>query len=84
MTRKEKMELILSKLEEGQKDKFVEEFREAKTMEERKKVAKKYNASLTTEEEEQIKAEGNKVSDEQLDQAAGGCCSWACGCTCSA
>ena len=85
MNRKEVMDLLLSKVEEDKKESFVQELREAKTKEERFEVAKKYNATLTKEEEEKIKAsKGNAVSDEELDDAAGGCvCSCSscyCGC----
>ena len=82
MTRKEKMDLLLSKVAEDKKEAFVAELREAKTPEKRIKVAKKYNAALTKEEEKAFRAENtNEVSDAELDNAAGGC-SCECGCYC--
>ncbi len=82
MTRKEKIDLLLSKVAEDQKEAFVAELRAAKTPEERLKVAKKYNATLSAEEEQACKNSGtNEVSDDELDKAAGGCCS-KCSCYC--
>ena len=76
MTKKEAMNLVLSKVPEEKKEAFVKAFREAKTVEERFAVAKKYGATLTDEEAQAIKAEvGGEISDEELDCAAGGCCS---------
>ena len=86
MNKKEVLDLMLSKVEEDKKEAFVQELREAKTKEDRLEVAKKYNATLTKEEGEKVKAAmGNAVSDEELDAAAGGCelkCSCNCYCTC--
>ena len=82
MNKKEKMDLLLSKVEEGKKDAFVAELREAKSKEERFEVFKKYDATLTEEEVKAIKAaDGNELNDEELDQAAGGC---SCACNCNA
>lgn len=90
MTRQEKLDLLLSKVPEDQKEAFVAELREAKTKEDRLGVAKKYNALLTEEEVKKFLPEGTKLSDEELDEAAGGCCSSSCSsakcsctCTCS-
>ena len=85
MTRKERIELLISKVSEDQKEAFIEELRGAKTKEDRLEVAKKYNATLTEEEaKEFMKETANEVSDEDLDTAAGGCtmCSYNCACTC--
>ena len=80
MSKKEIMDLVLSKVEEDKKETFIQELREAKTKEERLEITKKYNATLTKDEGEKIKAsKGNAVSDEELDEAAGGC-----NCACSA
>ena len=82
MNKKEKLDLLLSKVEESKKEAYIAELREAKTKEERFAVAKKYGATLTQEEVLMLKGEaGNEVSDEELDKAAGGCCS-KCGCYC--
>ena len=74
MTRKEKMDLLLSKVQEAQKEAFVEELRETKSKEERGKLLKKYGVSFTEEEAAALKEHDNNISDEELDNAAGGCC----------
>lgn len=79
MTKKEKLNLILSKVDTDKKEAFISELREAKTKEERGGILRKYGAALTKEDMESMKKEGNEVSDEELDQAAGGC-----NCACSA
>ena len=81
MTKKEKMELLLSKVAEEQKADFVAELREATTKEARQELFTKYNIRLSEEEKEAIKAQSNEVSDEELDAAAGGCCNCSCACT---
>ena len=52
MTRKEKVDLVLSKVAEDRKEDFIADFRKAGSKEERKAVLKKYGASLTKEEAE--------------------------------
>ena len=82
MNKKEIMDLLLSKVAEDRKDAFISEFRAAKTRKERLAVAKKYNATRTDEQLRKIKAEaGNRLGDEELDRASGGCCN--CSCSCS-
>lgn len=90
MTKKEKIELLLAKVKEEQKAAFVAELREAKTLEAKEALLKKYGISLTAEEENALKSRSNELSDEELDQvAAGGCndgppggkCSCSGGCT---
>ena len=84
MTRKEKMNLVLSKVAEDKKEAFIAELREAKTPEERLKLVKKYNVTLTEDELKAVKAKNsNKLSDAELDNAAGGCsCAYVhCECT---
>ena len=85
MNKKEIMDLMLSKVEADKKEAFIQEFREAKTKEERMAVARKYDATLTKEEAEKVKGQmGNAVSDTELDEAAGGCsCMCKCYCQCS-
>jgi hypothetical protein len=74
MTRKEKMELILSKVAEDKKEEMITEIREADTKEKRTEVLKKYGVLLTEEEFEAVTQEdSNEISDEELDEAAGGC-----------
>ena len=82
LTKKEKMELLLSKVAENRKADFVAELREAKTKEARQELLWKYNISLSEEEKEAMKTDTNEVSDEELDVAAGGCCS-SCNCSCA-
>ena len=83
MTRKEKVDLLLSKVAEDRKEDFIADFRKAGSKEERKAVLKKYGASLTKEEAEAFcKNTGNSIPDEELDNAAGGCCSSSCNTKC--
>ena len=80
MTKKEKIDLLLSKLDADKKEAFISEMREAKTKEERNEILGKYGIQLSKEEMESLKKKAaNEVSDEELDRAAGGC-----SCTCSA
>ena len=85
MNKKEKMDLLLSKVKEDVKESFIAEFREAKTKEDRFAIAKKYGATLTEDEVKAVKGEaGNALSDDELAQASGGCsCSChSCYCGC--
>ena len=77
MSRKEIMDQMLSKVEEGKKEALIAELREAKTKAERVEIVKKYSAAPTKEEVQALK--DNAISDEELDKAAGGC-----KCACSA
>ena len=84
MNKKEKLNLLLSKVGEDKKEAFIAELREAKTKEERCAIVKKYGVTLTEEEMRAIKNRaGNELSDEELDSAAGGCtCAYIhCECT---
>lgn len=72
MTKKEKIELLLAKVKEEQKAAFVAELREAKTLEAKEALLKKYGISLTDEEKKAMKSRTKELSDEELDQAAGG------------
>ena len=83
MTKKEKMELLLAKVKEEQKAAFVAELREAKNMEAIEALVKKYGIRLTDKETEALKARSKELSDEELDQAAGGC-HYHCDCICGA
>ena len=80
MTKKEKMEMLLSKVAEDQKADFVAGMREAKSKDEWLEVVKKYGIRLSEDEKATFKAQSNEVSDEELDAAAGGCCH-SCECT---
>lgn len=82
MNRKERMDLLLSKVEESKKEALIAALREAGTKEERIAAARKFGVELTAEETQALKAgAGSEISDEELDKAAGGCCS-KCGCYC--
>lgn len=84
MTRKEKVDLILSKIPEDRKESFISEIREAGNKKERVEIIKKYGASFSEEEKAALKDAGSsEVSDEELDQASGGCnCAYVhCECT---
>ena len=59
MNKKEKMELILSKVPESQKEAFIAELRAADTKEAREELAKKYQITLAEEEKAAIRAETN-------------------------
>lgn len=89
MTRKERMDLLLSKVAEDQKEAFVADLRTAKSKEDRTELFKKYNVVITEEEAADLKEKnGTKLSDEELDAAAGGCvgvgtCNCNCDCSCS-
>ena len=93
MTKKEAVDSMLAKVDADKKEAFIAELREAKTPDERFAVAKKYNATLSEEEVKAFKEAGsNKLSDDELDGAAGGCgedtapptykCSCSCYCGC--
>lgn len=83
MDRKEKMNLLLSKVEEGKKEAFIAALREAKTKEERFAAAEEFGVKLTKEEIEAMKGQtGHELSDDMLDEAAGGGCCAQCGCHC--
>ncbi len=74
MTRKERIDLLLTKIPADKRDAFVAALREAKDQKERVKVLQEYGITFTEEEKAAFKAEeGNEVSDAELDQAAGGC-----------
>ena len=72
MIKKQKMELLLSKVPEEQKAAFVAELREAKNMEAIEALVKKYGIRLTDKETEALKSRTKELSDEELDQTAGG------------
>ena len=83
MTRKEKVNLLLSKVPEEQKEAFVAELRAAETKKARGELFKKYKITLTEEEKSALTDISNKISDDELDRAAGGCCSSSCNTDCS-
>ena len=81
MTKKEAMNLLLTKIPEDKKELFVAELRAADSKEEREKLFKKYQITLTEEEKTALKARSNEIPDDELDEAAGGCCNGHCHCS---
>ena len=84
MEMKKAMDLVLSKVAEGQKEDFIAEFRKAATKKERAEVFGKYGIAISDEEREALRnSSGNEVSDDALNQANGGCnCAYVhCECT---
>ena len=82
MTRKERIDMVLAKIPEDKREAFVAQIREAKDREEKAKVLEEYGVAFTEEEKKAFRTEGeagNEVSDDELDQAAGGC---SCKCHC--
>ena len=84
MTRRERIDLLLSKIPEDKRDAFVTKLREAKNQEERARLLNEYGVTFTEEEKAAFKAgdsAGNEISDAELDVAAGGCkCTCKCYC----
>ena len=78
MSKKEKIELLLSKVAQERKADFVAELCEAKTKEAHQELLRKYNINLSVEEKEALKANTNEITDDELDVAAGGCVSCEC------
>lgn len=72
MTRKEAAEMVLGRVPEDVKETFIEEMRKAKSKEECINVLEKYAVSLSEEEMAAFTA-SNEVSEEDLDEVAGGC-----------
>ena len=72
MTRKEVIEQVLARVPEEKKEAFVREVAECKDLAEKMSVLEKYGIQLTDEELDAFRS--NKVSDEEIDEAAGGCC----------
>ena len=82
MTRKEKMELLLTKVQENDQEAFIADLRQIKTREDIPAILEKYHIVLTEDEKAVlIETDSYAVSDEELDQVAGGC-SW-CNAYCS-
>ena len=80
MSKKQIMDILLSRVAEDQKDDFIAALREAGSKKERIAVVKKYCGELSEAEKGTVeKARGGQISDEELDTAAGGC-----NCACSA
>ena len=89
MDKKERMDLILSKIPKAEdKKSFLEEFRSNKTRENMKELLKKYGVVLSEEEINKLhESVPQKLSAEDLKNAAGGdrCDCWGggiCSCVC--
>ena len=75
MTKKEAMNLVLSKVPEEKKEAFVTAIREAKNPKERLEILKKFGVTLTEDEAAAFKKQNtNEVSDDKLELASGGGC----------
>ena len=74
MNDKERIDYLLTKVAEDKKDAFVEDLKGISKLEEGLAVLKKYSISLTEEEMKKLTAK-REMSDDELDAAAGGCCS---------
>ncbi|MBR2854666.1 MAG: hypothetical protein IKE81_10110 [Clostridia bacterium] len=85
MTKKEAMDLVLSKVPEEKKEAFVAAIREAKNLKERQEVLKKLDVTLTKDEATALKKNNAiEVSDDELDLVSGGgcaSCNTYCNCT---
>ena len=86
MSKKQIMNVLLSKVAADRKEAFIAEIREAKEKKDRIAVVRKYCGELTEAEKAAIeKARGGEISDDELDNAAGGChcqCHCHCGTDC--
>lgn len=71
MTRKEVGALVLSKVADDKKEEFIVAFRDASGQEEQVELLEKFGVNLTDEEMKAITSE--ELSEEDLDEAAGGC-----------
>lgn len=71
MTIQEANELVLSKVPEEKKEEFIKAMTGCRNKEEKTAVLEKFGVQLTPEEIEAIGVQ--KISDEALDEAAGGC-----------
>lgn len=76
MTVQEVKELVLSKVPEEKKEAFIEAVTACRTKAEKAAVLEKFGVQLTPEELEAISS--SKMTDAELDEAAGGC-SCCCG-----
>ena len=74
MNEKERIDYLLTKVPEDKKEAFVEDLKGISKLEEGLAVLKKYSISLTEEEMKKLTAK-REMSDDELDAAAGGCCS---------
>ena len=71
MTTQEVNELVLAKVPEEKKEAFIEAITACGKKVDKTAVLEKFGVQLTAEELEAISV--NKLSDEALDEAAGGC-----------
>ena len=71
MTIQEANELVLAKVPEEKKEAFIEAMSACKSKAEKTAVLEKFDIHLTAEELEAISS--SKLTDADLDEAAGGC-----------
>ena len=74
MNGKESIDYLLTQVPEDKKEAFVEDIKGAAGLEEGLAVLKKYDIAMTEEEMQKLTSK-REMSDEELDAAAGGCCS---------
>lgn len=83
MTKKERIDSILSRVDEDKKEAFIQAIREAKTKEEKKAVLTQYGLELSGEELTSLQIK--ELPDDELENVAGGCncygCMYDCSCT---
>ena len=72
MTIQEANELVLSKLPEEKKEAFIKAISMCRNKAEKAAVLEKFGIQLTAEELEAVNS--SKLTDAELDEAAGGCC----------
>ena len=85
MTKKEKMDLLLTKVPESDRDAFIADMQQIKSKNDISELFDKYQIALTADEKKDLgKSVTFELSDEMLDQVTGGhnyyCC---CTCNCS-
>lgn len=85
MNRKEKIDLLLSKVQEDKKEAFITDLRGVTDKDSCIELLKKYDITISEDEKAAITSlsSSNEVSDEELDSAAGGCvtfCQRECNC----
>ncbi len=81
MTKKEMMDLFLSKLPEEKREDFLKDIRSCKTKKEVKALLKKYGVALSEDEAKMLHESMQKeIAPEDMKNVAGGFCSCECDC----
>ncbi len=83
MTKKEKMDLFLSKLPEEKREDFLKDIRSCKSKKETEELLEKYGLAISEEESKMLHDNMKKeISAEDMKNVAGGSCSCLCYCQC--